>query len=91
MCSLQAKEVVGDDADNLSLNIYTTTTYIFISLSAFVVIVAFFGCCGAWKESKCMLGTYFAFILVLFLMLITGGVLAYAGNLKSSIKAPLLK
>ena len=88
---LQAKEVMGNDDDSLSLNIYTTTTYIFITLSALVVVISFFGCCGAWHESKCMLATYFTLVLIMFLLLITGGVLAYQGNLKSSIKAPLLK
>ena len=87
----QAKDVVGDEADGLSLNIYSTTTYIFITVSAVVVIVSFFGCCGAWKESKCMLATYFTFILILFILLLTGGILAYSGDLKENIKKPLLK
>lgn len=87
----KAKDVVGDEADGLSLNIYSTTTYIFITVSAVVVIVSFFGCCGAWKESKCMLATYFTFILILFILLLTGGILAYSGDLKENIKKPLLK
>merc|ERR1711972_146501 len=73
------------------LNIYNTSTYIFIGISAIVVIISFFGCCGAWKESKCMLGTYFTFVLLLFILLLTGGILAYSGDLKNSIRTPLLK
>ena len=38
-----------------------------------------------------MLGTYFSFILILFILLIIGTVLAYKGNLKTKIKAPLYK
>ena len=38
-----------------------------------------------------MLGTYFTFILILFISLIVGAVLAYKGNLKDKIKKPLYK
>ena len=44
-----------------------------------------------FQESKCMLGTYFTFVLLLFILLLTGGILAYSGDLKSTIKTPLLK
>ena len=30
--------------------------YVLIGVGAFVLIVGFFGCCGAIKESRCMLG-----------------------------------
>jgi len=87
----KAKDVAGEEVEGLDLNIYNTSTYIFIGISAIVVIISFFGCCGAWKESKCMLGTYFTFVLLLFILLLTGGILAYSGDLKSTIKTPLLK
>ena len=38
-----------------------------------------------------MLGTYFTFILILFIALIVGAVLAYKGNLKDKIEKPLYK
>ena len=38
-----------------------------------------------------MLGTYFTFILILFMVLIGGAVLAYRGNLKDNIEKPLCK
>ena len=37
----------------------------------------FIGCCGAIKENACMLGTYFAIILVLFIALIVAAVVGY--------------
>ena len=49
---LQAKDVAGEDVEGLDLNIYNTSTYIFIGISAIVVIISFFGCCGAWKVKK---------------------------------------
>merc|ERR1719449_74309 len=54
------------------------------------LIIAFFGCCGAYMENKCMLGTYFTIILVLFIAMVVGAVLGYSGNLEKNIKSPLL-
>ena len=47
----QTREVVGSDVDTaaLQLNIYTSVVYAFLVIAAIFVIVAFFGCCGAWK------------------------------------------
>ena len=47
----QTKDVVSEDVDTseLELSIYSTAVYVFLALSAFFVIVSFFGCCGAWK------------------------------------------
>jgi len=89
----KTKDVVSDEVDtsDLELNIYSTAVYVFLALSAFFVIVSFFGCCGAWRESRCMLGTYFTFILILFICLIVGAVLAYKGNLKNKLETPLYK
>ena len=47
----QTREVVGSDVDTaaLQLNIYTSVVYAFLVIAGIFVIVAFFGCCGAWK------------------------------------------
>jgi len=89
----KTKDVVSEEVDtsDLELNIYSTAVYVFLAVSAFFVIVSFFGCCGAWRESKCMLATYFTFILILFICLIVGAVLAYKGNLKNKLETPLYK
>ena len=51
--SAQTREVVGSDVDTaaLQLNIYTSVVYAFLVIAGIFVIVAFFGCCGAWKVS----------------------------------------
>jgi len=46
-----------------------------IAAGATVVIIGFVGCCGAWIESKCLLITYFVFVLLVFVVESTAGVL----------------
>ncbi|XP_062608668.1 CD82 antigen-like [Saccostrea cucullata] len=45
--------------------------YVLIGFGAFIFLVGFCGCCGAIRESKCLLGFY-----VFFLILIIGGEVA---------------
>ncbi|CAH1256924.1 CD151 [Branchiostoma lanceolatum] len=47
-----------------------------IVVGSIVFIVGFLGCCGAIKENRCMLGTFFTLLLILFLAEI--GVAIYA-------------
>lgn len=47
--------------------------YVLIAFGAFVFLVGFCGCCGAVRESKCLLGFY-----IFFLMIIIGGEIAAA-------------
>nr|CAD7259600.1 unnamed protein product [Timema shepardi] len=53
--------------EGVSSNAAYYVAYLLITLGCLVVLVGFFGCCGALQESKCMLVLYFMF---LFLMLI---------------------
>jgi len=71
---------VGDD---INITAFTSAAYIFIVVAVFVVILTFFGCCGAIKESKCMLGTYFTLILVMFIIMIVGAVLGYSTSMNT--------
>jgi len=52
-------------------------TYIFLGIGSLVAIMGFLGCCGAWKESSWMLGTFFAFLLIIFFGEIAAGILVY--------------
>jgi len=81
----QINDILGED---LSISIYSSATYILIAVAVIVILVSFFGCCGAVKESKCLLGTYFAIVLAVFIMCIVGAVLGYSGNLEDTIKTP---
>jgi len=42
--------------------------YVIIGVGAFVFIVGFFGCCGAIKQNKCMLGMYIFFLFLVMLI-----------------------
>jgi len=67
--------------EGLNITAFTSAAYIFIVVAVFVVVLTFFGCCGAIKESKCMLGTYFVMILVMFIIMIVGAVLGYSTSM----------
>ena len=65
----------------MNITAFTSAAYIFIVVAVFVVILTFFGCFGAIKENKCMLGTYFTLILVMFVVMIAGAVLGYSTSM----------
>ncbi|XP_064607508.1 CD151 antigen-like [Liolophura sinensis] len=57
-------------------HLYSTSSIILIVCGC--VVVSFFGCCGAIKEVRCMLAAFFILLLLIFVGLIIGGILAYA-------------
>jgi len=86
----EAQKVSGL-SDEFNIHIYTSAAYILLVVSFLIVIISFFGCCGAIKEDKCMLGTYFTLILAMFIVMVIGAVLGYSGDLEKTIKNPLKK
>ncbi|XP_037084474.1 CD151 antigen-like [Pollicipes pollicipes] len=50
--------------------------YFLIGLGGVAALVALLGCCGACKENKCMLGTHFFCLLLVFLVFAALGILA---------------
>merc|ERR1711970_1401863 len=83
--------VSGISEDDFNIHIYTSAAYILLVVSFLIVLISFFGCCGAIKENKCMLGTYFTLILAMFIVMVIGAVLGYSGDLEKTIKNPLKK
>lgn len=45
---------------------YATGTYILLAAGALMTIIGFLGCCGALRESQCLLGTVSPFGLFFF-------------------------
>jgi len=70
-----------------------TAAYVLIGFGAFVFLVGFCGCCGAIRKSKCLLGFY-----ILFLVLVCAGELAagvyvaiYKGDAEDKLNTGLTK
>ncbi|KAI1892071.1 hypothetical protein AGOR_G00150200 [Albula goreensis] len=60
-----------------------------IAIGAILVLLGFLGCCGAQKESKCLLILFFSIILIIFIAEVAAGVvaLAYSSFAESILKA----
>lgn len=61
-------------------NHYYYSLYIFLAAGILMLVVAFFGCCGAFKESQCMLISFFAFLLVILVAEVAAGIWAYTNS-----------
>lgn len=70
---------VGDD--------FNGTPTFFIILGVVIFVVAFFGCCGAKLESKCMVYTYASICLIIIIAQIGGGIACFImkGKLKEEV------
>lgn len=87
----QALDNAGIQVGDMSLDLYSTAAYLLIVAAAVAAVISFLGCCGAQRESKCMLGIYFIIMLLLFILCIVGAVLGYKTDLEADIKSPLIK
>lgn len=68
---------------------YVTGSIIIIAVGAVIAVITFFGCCGAIKESRCLLGTFFALMLLVFGLEVAGTSLGYV--YRDQVKDELLK
>ena len=55
------------DGSDVNIPVFTSAAIILIVVSVFIVILTFFGCCGAIKESKCMMYTYGLLLCVILI------------------------
>lgn len=51
--------------------------YVFIGVGAVTMLMGFLGCLGAVNEVRCLLGLYFAFLLLILITQVAAGVLFY--------------
>ncbi|XP_077380830.1 tetraspanin 34a isoform X2 [Festucalex cinctus] len=49
--------------------------YLLIGVGAVLLVIGFLGCCGAVKESRCMLLTFFSIVLIIFLIEVAGAIM----------------
>uniref|UniRef100_V9KIX5 Tetraspanin n=1 Tax=Callorhinchus milii TaxID=7868 RepID=V9KIX5_CALMI len=75
---------------------FVNVGYFCIAIGAVLVLIGFLGCCGAQKESRCLLIMFFAIVLIIFIAEIAAAVVAlvYSSFAESLLKAwvgPVLK
>nr|XP_014340117.1 PREDICTED: tetraspanin-11 isoform X2 [Latimeria chalumnae] len=69
-----------EKSDYLSLlasSTFAVSAYILIFAGGLVMVTGFLGCCAVIREQKSCLCTYFSFLLLIFLIELVAGVLAY--------------
>ncbi|KAF2349423.1 Tetraspanin/Peripherin [Trinorchestia longiramus] len=59
---------------------YNHVIYFLMVVAAVMTVMGFLGCCGALQESQCMLATFFALVLVLFIGQVAAGVWLYQNH-----------
>lgn len=59
---------------------YYTGIYLFLIVGTLMFIVGFLGCCGAIKESQCMLVLFFCLLLIILVAEISAGAWAYSNS-----------
>ncbi|KAM7540722.1 hypothetical protein Aperf_G00000033721 [Anoplocephala perfoliata] len=57
--------------------IATVVLFLLMGLGSLTLIVALFGCCGAYHESPCLLATYFIFLILIFAIQLSGAATGY--------------
>jgi CD9 antigen len=62
--------------NSAALGFQTTAAYILIAIGAVVMAIGFLGCCGALRESQCMLTLFFVLLSLIFTVLLATGVYA---------------
>jgi len=75
----------------LSHGSYDIATYIFIVVGVLIFMVGFLGCCGACKESSCMLCLFATLMIVIVLLQVVAGILAvvFQSEVESELKERL--
>ncbi|XP_029107538.1 CD81 protein-like [Scleropages formosus] len=60
--------------DQQAPNTFYISVYILIAVGAVMMFVGFLGCYGAIQESQCLLGTFFACLVILFACEVAAGI-----------------
>jgi len=68
---------------------YVNTPIFIIIVGCIIFVIAFFGCCGAWKESSCLVYSYAVLLSVILIAQIGAGIAAYM--LKSDLSGEVTK
>jgi len=77
------------DQTNASAPIYNSAVILILIVGSCAIFISFFGCCGAYRESRCMLGTYFLLNLALLVLISVGAIIGMAQGI-SKLSSPFL-
>lgn len=71
--------VIDGESTDFMTNLVSDSTgvYVLLATGGMMTIVGFLGCCGALRESQCLLATFFTVLLMLFVGEIVAGVWVY--------------
>ncbi|RUS84353.1 hypothetical protein EGW08_007885 [Elysia chlorotica] len=78
---LRADESVADFLKESSkMDTLYALAYVMIVIGFVIMLLGFLGCCGAIRESQCMLGAFFVFLFIIFAVLLGFGIWAAASK-----------
>eukprot|EP00118_Oscarella_pearsei_P024603 m.306394 g.306394 ORF g.306394 m.306394 type:complete len:245 (+) comp41213_c0_seq1:413-1147(+) len=82
----------GNFLDELANKSWLSAPIIMMAVGSVMVVICFIGCCGAWKESQCMLYIFASFIIGVILVEIAAGVVGYLkrDELETTLQKELL-
>jgi len=86
-------QIAAKDVLNFLGNSYVSTPIFIIILGGVIFVVAFFGCCGAWRENRCLIYTYGAILVIILISQVAAGIAAFVlkGDLKTEITQNMVK
>ncbi|XP_072321439.1 CD81 molecule a [Eucyclogobius newberryi] len=70
-------------------NTFYISVHILIAVGAVMMVVGFLGCYGAIQESQCLLGTFFACLVILFACEVAAGIWGYMN--KETVSSEMIK
>ncbi|XP_074659744.1 CD9 antigen-like [Tubulanus polymorphus] len=71
-------------AEEAGLTAIFTGAYVLIAVGCIIMVLGFLGCCGAIRESQCMLVSFFILLFIIFAVLLGAGIWAVVN--KDSLK-----
>ncbi|TNN83664.1 Tetraspanin-1 [Liparis tanakae] len=66
--------LLGNVEESSGLSQLVNAAYLLIGVGAVLLVIGFLGCCGAVRESRCMLLMFFSIVLIIFLIEVAAAV-----------------
>lgn len=73
-----AVEIKYRDVTMITSSAVSAAPILLICVGVFILIVAFFGCCGAYKENYCMVTSFMIMMVIIFILEFSAGIAAFA-------------